>query len=83
MAQDIESELEKSSGKKLPLNIDGITAALMSEMGFDYHLGKGLFIISRVVGLVAHVNEEQSTNKSVRRLSEDEIEYNGPQKRSL
>lgn len=75
LALEIEAELEKSSGKKLPLNIDGISAALLSEMGFDYRLGKSFFVISRVVGLAAHVFEEQTTNKSVRRLSEEDIAF--------
>ena len=80
---EIETELEKSSGKKLPLNIDGGIAALMSEMGLDWRLGKSLFIISRVVGIAAHVQEEQSTAKPVRRISEADINYTGPEKRSI
>jgi len=81
-ALEIADELEKSSGKKLPLNIDGAIAAVMSEMGFDWHLGKSLFIISRVSGLAAHVAEEQKYGK-LRRLSEEEIDYLGPKNRNL
>lgn len=82
-ALEIEAILEKSSGKKLPLNIDGIIAALMSGLGFDWRLGKSFFVISRVVGIAAHVFEEQTTAKPVRRISENEIEYSGPEKRNL
>ncbi|HEY4694625.1 MAG TPA: citryl-CoA lyase [Candidatus Nanoarchaeia archaeon] len=82
LSLEIEKELEKSSGKKLPLNIDGVTAALMSEMGFDYRLGKSLFIIARVAGLAAHVLEEQEA-KTLRRLDESDVDYTGPSKRSL
>ena len=57
-ALGIEAALEKIKGKKLCLNVDGAIAAIVSEMGFDYQLGKGFFIISRVVGLVAHAREE-------------------------
>jgi len=46
MALEIEKELEKAVGRKLCLNIDGITAAVMSELGFDSALGNGFFIIS-------------------------------------
>lgn len=83
LALEIEKELENSSGKKLPLNIDGITAALMSELGFDYRLGKSLFIISRVVGIAAHVHEEQTTARPVKRITEEDVNYTGPEKKSL
>lgn len=79
---EIGRELESSSGKKLPLNIDGAIAALMSELGFDYRFGKSLFIISRVVGIAAHVHEEQTTARPVRRISEEDVEYTGPEKRT-
>ncbi len=79
---EMEAELEKTTGKKLPLNIDGAIATIMSEMGFDWRLGKSLFIISRVAGMAAHVAEEQEQNK-LHRLDEDDIEYTGPAKRSI
>ena len=75
-AQEVEQEISK--GKKLPLNIDGIIAALLLEMDFNPKVGKGVFIIARVPGLVAHVVEEALREKPVRRLSEDEVEYDGP-----
>lgn len=83
MALEIEKELEKAVGRKLCLNIDGITAAVISELGFDYQLGNGFFIISRIAGLVAHVYEEKTREKPVRRISEDEVEYDGPKPRKL
>jgi len=83
IALEIERELEKAVGKKLCLNIDGITAAIISEMGFDWKLGKGFFIIGRIAGLVAHVYEEQTREKPVRRISEDDVEYDGPKPRQL
>ncbi|MBI3341867.1 citryl-CoA lyase [Candidatus Curtissbacteria bacterium] len=76
-AQSIATEF-KARDKSLPLNIDGIIAALLCEMGFDAKVGKGIFIIARVPGLVAHVVEEATREKPVRRLEEDEVEYDGP-----
>lgn len=78
LAKAIESELS-SGEKKLPLNIDGIIAALLLEMGFSAKVGKGVFIIARVPGLVAHVVEEALNEKPVRRLEESEVEYTGPE----
>lgn len=77
LAQAVEKELQKRTGKKLPLNIDGAQAALLLELGFDPKLAKGIFIIGRVPGLVAHVFEEQTQEKPYRRLDESEIEYTG------
>src|SRR3989344_2952861 len=79
-AQEVEKELSTGS-KKLPLNIDGIFAALLLEMGFHPKSGKGFFIIARVPGLVAHVVEESLREKPVRRLTEKEVEYDGPRPR--
>ena len=75
LALAIEQELKKRMGKKLPLNIDGVQAALLLELGFNPKLAKGIFIIGRVPGLVAHVFEEQTEEKPYRRLSEEEIDY--------
>lgn len=87
-AIDVETQLSKgppstSSGqaKKLPLNIDGIFAVLLLEMGFNPKVGKGIFIIARMPGLVAHVVEEALREKPVRRLSEKDVEYDGPRPR--
>ena len=76
-ALDVESDLSKGT-KKLPLNIDGIFAALLLEMGFNPKTGKGFFIIARTPGIVAHVVEEALREKPVRRLLEKDIEYDGP-----
>lgn len=83
LAIEIEKELEKAVGRKLPLNIDGITAAVISEMGFEPELGNGFFAISRIVGLVAHVHEEKTREKPVRRINEEEVDYDGPKPRNL
>lgn len=77
-AQSVAHEFKKR-GKPLPLNIDGVIAALLCEMGFDAKVGKGIFIIARVPGLVAHVVEEATREKPVRRLTEGEVEYDGPE----
>lgn len=80
-AQSVSEEFKKRE-KDLPLNIDGIIAALLLEMGFSSKVGKGIFIIARVPGLVAHVVEEATREKPVRRLEEDEVEYDGPEPNS-
>jgi citryl-CoA lyase len=83
LAQEIEKKLEESSGKKLPLNVDGAIAAVISDMDFDWRLGKGFFIISRVPGLVAHAFEELTREKPMRKLGNTDFEYDGPGPRKV
>ncbi len=79
----VEKVLQEKKGKKIPINVDGAIAAVVSDMGFDYRLGKGFFIIGRVVGLVAHIFEELMREKPYRRIPDEEIEYDGIPPRKL
>ncbi|MCJ7578783.1 MAG: citryl-CoA lyase [candidate division Zixibacteria bacterium] len=83
LAQAIEVELANSLGKKLPINVDGAIAAVISDMGFDWRLGKGFFLISRVPGLVAHAYEELTREKPMRKLGDWNCEYDGPKERKI
>lgn len=83
LAVEVEKVLEEKKGKKIPINVDGAIAAVISEMGFNYRLGKGFFIIGRVVGLVAHIFEEYIREKPFRRIPGEEIEYDGVRPRKL
>lgn len=74
-AQHIEQTLEKIKEKKICLNIDGLIAALLLAMGFKPYVGKGIFIIGRVPGLVAQSIEEKEYEKPVRRIEEQDINY--------
>jgi citryl-CoA lyase len=51
---------DKFAEEKVPLviNVDGAIAGVISDLGWDHRLGKGIFIIARTPGLVAHVREE-------------------------
>lgn len=83
LAQAVEGELSNALGKRLPINVDGAIAAVTSDMGFDWRLGKGFFLISRVAGLVAHAFEEMVREKPMRRLGNWDFEYDGPEQRKL
>ena len=84
-AEEVEKAIEKVKGKKLVMNVDGAIAAVVSEMGFDYKLGKGFFIIGRIPGLVAHAYEELVYEKPFsKRLNEEyDVEYLGVKPRNL
>lgn len=83
LAKAVEAKLEELKGKKIVINVDGAIAAVVSDMGFDYRLGKGFFIIGRVVGLIAHIFEEWVREKPFRRIPDEEIEYDGTPIRKL
>ena len=40
------------------MNIDGVTAVIYSELGFEPALGRGIFILSRALGILGHAWEE-------------------------
>lgn len=77
-AQNIAKEFEKESGRKLVLNVDMAIAACMSELGFDYKLGKAFFCLGRLHGMIAHTYEEATEEKPYRRFEESDVEYRGP-----
>jgi citryl-CoA lyase len=79
LALAIQDELEKhSGGKPLPLNVDGIIAAVMTDLGFPWGLGKGFFILSRTAGLIAQAHEERTREKPMRPFGQAKPEYDGP-----
>ncbi len=43
----------------VPMNVDGATATIYAELGLPAELARGLFILSRSVGLLAHAREQQ------------------------
>ncbi|RUW38091.1 MULTISPECIES: citryl-CoA lyase [unclassified Mesorhizobium] len=66
IAEAIEAEMAKRKGKKIPLNIDGATAVIYGELGFPPALTRGLFVLSRSVGILAHAweqSQESDRNK--------------------
>jgi citrate synthase len=83
LAKAIEKELVKQTGKNLPINVDGAIAAISSDMGFDWRLGKGFFLLGRVAGLTAHVYEEQTEQKPMRKIFSTDCIYDGPKERDL
>ena len=57
-ARAIELELNRGRTRPVPMNIDGATAVIYAELGFPAPLARGLFVLSRSVGILAHAWEE-------------------------
>lgn len=47
----------------VPMNIDGATAVVYAELGFEAPLARGLFVLSRSVGILAHAWEESGQGR--------------------
>jgi citrate synthase len=58
IAEAVEAEVARRKRKKIPLNIDGATAVIYGELGFPPPLTRGLFVLSRSVGILAHAWEQ-------------------------
>jgi citrate synthase len=58
IALQIEEHLSDIKGRTIPMNIDGATAVIYAELGFDAPLARGLFYLSRSVGILAHAWEK-------------------------
>jgi len=59
IARRVEDELaRRKDGRRIPMNIDGATAVIYAELGFPAPLARGLFCLSRSVGILAHAWEQ-------------------------
>lgn len=75
VAAAVEASLERRTGKRLPMNIDGATAVVYGELGFEPALARGLFILSRSVGILAHAWEEQGQGRRIKGPMPPDIPY--------
>lgn len=85
IARAVEEELGRRTGKRLPMNIDGATATVYCELGFPPALGRGLFILSRSVGILAHAHEQSLASERIKGPMPPGIPYTytGPERRDL
>jgi len=86
IALAVEAALaDTARGKRVPMNIDAATAVIYAELGFPAPLARGLFCLSRAVGILAHAWEQQcqgGRNKGPIPQSELPV-YSGPAPRSF
>lgn len=59
IGRGVEDELAmQKGGRRIPMNIDGATAVIYAELGFPAPLARGLFCLSRSVGILSHAWEQ-------------------------
>lgn len=85
IARSVEDVIAERKGKRIPMNIDGATAVIYAELGFPPPVCRGLFVLSRSVGTLAHAWEQmQRGERNKGPLPRDATwHYNGPERRQV
>src|SRR5881397_737141 len=69
--------------KSLPINVDGAIGAILADLGMNLAAFNGIFMIARTPGLIAHVIEEQTRERPMRRIDPVNHGYDGPPPRTV
>jgi len=85
IARGVEDELAaRKNGKRIPMNIDGATAVIYAELGFPAPLARGLFCLSRSVGLAHAWEQTQQGGRNKGPIPREYIwRYDGEPQRSV
>ncbi len=62
----VQATLNARAGKPVPMNIDGATAVIYAELGFPPPLSRGLFCLSRSVGVLSHAWEQMQQGSRIK-----------------
>ncbi|WP_347347718.1 citryl-CoA lyase [Nigerium sp.] len=81
----IEDALSAGRSKRIPMNIDGATSVVYCELGLPPELGRGVFILSRSVGILAHAWEQTQQGGRIKGPQAKFLNYtyDGQQRRSV
>lgn len=80
MLRAISAAFDDAKGKHVTVNATGAVAAVMSDLGYPWHVLRGFSLIARTAGLVGHVLEEaqRPINRELWAMAEREVAYDGP-----
>jgi citrate synthase len=74
----IEEAIARSrGGKSVPMNVDGVSAVVALDLGFDWRATRVFLITPRTVSFAAHYLEEQDQDTTWRHLPAEQITYVG------
>jgi len=66
IGEAVWSELAHGKSSPPAMNVDGATAVLLLELGFPAELGRGIFVLSRSVGICAHAFEQSRRGERIK-----------------
>jgi citrate synthase len=80
LMEAVGREVETQTGRVLPVNVTGAIAAISSDMGLPWRLGKAFALVGRTAGLLAHLREEaeRPVGDDLMRLIGGRVEYVRP-----
>lgn len=79
LALAVERRLEASVGRAVPLNLDGLAASLLLDLGLPWQAARLMIIAPRVVGMTAHFIEELEQGHRWRHIPRTSVAYVGPE----
>lgn len=81
----VEKAINAGKSTRIPMNVDGVTAVIYCELGLPPELGRGVFILARSVGILAHASEQMTQGGRIKGPMPKSIgyTYTGPARRSV
>ena len=81
----VEDAISAGRPKRIPMNVDGVTAVIYCELGLTPELGRGVFILARSVGILAHTIEQMTQGGRIKGPMPKSIgyTYTGPAHRPV
>jgi citrate synthase len=81
----VEDAITEGKPKRVPMNIDGSTAVIYCELGLTPELGRGVFVLARSVGILAHAVEQMTQGGRIKGPVPKSIgyTYTGPARRPV
>ena len=77
LAELIEGDLESAAGRRIPMNLDGVGAALILDLEFPWGAARLFVIAPHTVSMAAHYLEEAEQKTRWRHVPGDAITYQG------
>lgn len=79
LMKEVSAEASRVAVRELPVNATGAIGAIATEMGFSWRVCRGISVMARAIGLVAHLQEETAepmAGEIWARVEEEASEHN-------